>query len=77
MDIHMPEMDGAQLLKRIKSSPRLTDIPVIIISSLNNPTKEQQLLSEHAHKVFSKPFSLPEMNQFFCEYQKEEKESFK
>jgi len=76
-DLNMPEMDGAQLLKRIKSSPKLMDIPVIIISSLNNSTKEQQLLSEHALKVFSKPLSLPEMSQFFIDYLKEEEESFK
>ena len=73
-DLNMPEMDGTQLLKRIKSSPRLTDIPVVIITSLNNPTKEQKLLPEHELKVFSKPFSLPEISQFFKNYLQETKE---
>ncbi|MCD4693730.1 MAG: response regulator, partial [Calditrichales bacterium] len=28
-DLNMPEMDGEQLLKRMKSSPKLLDVPVI------------------------------------------------
>ncbi|MCP4613161.1 MAG: response regulator, partial [Planctomycetes bacterium] len=36
-DLHMPEMDGLALLKHVKSSPRLHEIPVIIISSAANP----------------------------------------
>ncbi len=73
-DLNMPEMDGTQLLKRIKSSPKLNNIPVIIISSLNNTTREKMLLIEHALKVFSKPLSLPEMNQFFKNYLQKENE---
>lgn len=67
-DLNMPEMDGTQLLKRIKSSPKLTDTPVIIISSLTNATREQQLLSDHALKVFKKPLSLTEFGGFFNDY---------
>ena len=67
-DLNMPEMDGRQLLKRIKSSPKLTETPVVIISSLNNPTKENKLLAEYALKVFSKPISLPELGEFFNDY---------
>jgi len=67
-DLNMPEMDGTQLLKRIKSSPKLTDTPVIIISSLTNATREQQLLADHALKVFKKPLSLTEFSGFFRDY---------
>ena len=67
-DLNMPEMDGTQLLKRIKNSPKLTDTPVIIISSLTNATREKQLLPDHALKVFKKPLSLPEFSGFFSVY---------
>ena len=67
-DLNMPEMDGTQLLKRIKNSPKLTDTPVIIISSLTNATREQQLLADHALKVFKKPLSLTEFSGFFRDY---------
>lgn len=35
-DIEMPQMDGHHLLKRLKSHPRLNELPVVIFSSLIN-----------------------------------------
>jgi len=35
-DIEMPQMDGHHLIKRIKSNPRLKELPVVIFSSLIN-----------------------------------------
>ncbi|MBA4368746.1 MAG: response regulator [Desulfobacterium sp.] len=56
-DLHMPEMDGTELLKRIKSSPRFHEIPVIIISSAANPKKVEELKELLALDVLSKPVS--------------------
>lgn len=61
-DLNMPVMDGEGLIKRMKSSPRFFDIPVIVITSLNNPANEQKLLRENANAVLSKPLSLPAMH---------------
>ena len=67
-DLNMPNMDGEQLLKRIKSSPKLNDIPVVVISSMTNESKENKLLSEHAAKIFPKPISLPDIQDFLENY---------
>lgn len=56
-DLHMPEMDGTELLKRIKSSPRFHETPVIIISSAANPKKVEELKALLALDVLSKPIS--------------------
>ena len=56
-DLHMPEMDGLALLKFVKSSPRLHDIPVIIISSAANPKKIKELSEAKAFKILKKPIS--------------------
>jgi two-component system, chemotaxis family, chemotaxis protein CheY len=56
-DLHMPEMDGTELLKRIKSSPRFHETPVIIISSAANPKKVEELKELQALDVLSKPVS--------------------
>jgi CheY-like chemotaxis protein len=37
LDVMMPEMDGWELLQRIRTSPRTTDVPVIICSVFNDP----------------------------------------
>ncbi len=60
-DVNMPEMDGLNLLKRIKSSPKLFDVPVVVITSLKNDTSERLMLKEHATAVLGKPIAIPEM----------------
>lgn len=71
-DLNMPDMNGEQLLKRIKSSPKLNDIPVVVISSMTNESTESKLLSEHAEKIFPKPLSLPDIQDFLETYTEEE-----
>lgn len=56
-DLNMPVMDGATLLKWVKSSPRLHDLPVLVITSAGNPAKEQELLALGAFGVLNKPVS--------------------
>lgn len=56
-DLNMPVMDGATLLKWVKSSPRLHDLPVLVITSAGNPAKEEELLSLGAFGVLNKPVS--------------------
>jgi len=54
-DINMPVMDGRQFLARVKSSPRLTNLPVLVITSTSNPTAESELLQMGAFAVLNKP----------------------
>lgn len=56
-DLNMPIMDGATLLKWIKASPKLNDIPVVVVTSAGNPAKEQELADLGAFAVLSKPIS--------------------
>ncbi len=56
-DLNMPVMDGAELLMKIKTSPNLTDITVIIITSAENPEKKKELLEQGAYEVLGKPVS--------------------
>jgi len=56
-DLNMPVMDGTTLLKWIKASPKLYDLPVIIITSANNEAKDSELTKLGAYKVLNKPIS--------------------
>ncbi len=58
-DLNMPVMDGETLLKWVRASPKLLDMPVVIITSAGNPAKEQELLQLGALKVINKPVSPP------------------
>lgn len=60
-DLNMPVMDGETLLKWVKASPKLCELPVIVITSAGNPAKEKQLLEMGARQVINKPVSPPVM----------------
>lgn len=56
-DLNMPRLDGKGLLLAVKSSPKLTDIPVIVVSSLANPAMEKELSLIGVNSIINKPVS--------------------
>lgn len=56
-DLTMPVMDGETLLKWLKGTPALKELPVLVISSAGNPAKEAELLKLGALAVLAKPFT--------------------
>ena len=54
-DIEMPKMDGHRLTKLVKSNPALTNIPVIIFSSLIDENMRRKGLELGADAQLSKP----------------------
>ena len=56
-DLNMPVMDGEALLKELQGNPKLSTIPVLVITSAGNPAKETALQSLGAYAVLNKPVS--------------------
>ncbi|SRR6056297_2218334 len=67
-DLNMPVMDGQTLVKWVKASPKLCDMPIIVITSAGNPAKEAQLLELGAYRVLNKPVSPPMMMEALEEF---------
>ncbi|XP_020597830.1 two-component response regulator ORR9-like [Phalaenopsis equestris] len=61
-DYCMPEMSGFDLLKKIKESSAFKDIPVVIMSSENVPSRINRCLEEGAEEFILKPVKLSDMN---------------
>jgi putative two-component system response regulator len=59
LDVEMPGMDGYEVLKRIKSTPGICDIPVIFVTAKSDPGSELTGLNLGAIDYISKPFSPP------------------
>ncbi len=55
LDVEMPDMNGYQVLERLKADARLAAVPVIILTALVDPTSEEQALSLGAVDFISKP----------------------
>ncbi len=62
-DIHLPKMDGFELIQRIRSQPRFTRLPIVVISGDSDPSTPGRLLSLGADAYFSKPYSPAEVRQ--------------
>ena len=54
-DLNMPVMDGEALLREIKGATAWKKIPVVVITSTSNDTREKVLLEAGAEAVISKP----------------------
>jgi signal transduction histidine kinase len=57
LDIIMPGMDGYQVLERVKGDPALRDIPVIVISALDEIDSAVRCIEMGAEDYLPKPFN--------------------
>lgn len=60
-DIYMPEMNGHEFLLQLKASELFSDIPVIVLSSMENSGQRIQLLEDGADDFILKPFNPQEL----------------
>lgn len=57
LDVMMPDMDGFEVLHRLRDDPRTADIAVIFVSGLGRPEDEAQGLKLGASDYIAKPFN--------------------
>src|SRR4051794_41175047 len=58
LDILMPELDGFAVLDTVKADPRLRDIPVIMISALDEMDSVVRCIEAGAEDYLPKPFDV-------------------
>jgi adenylate cyclase len=59
LDIMMPEMDGYEVVRRLRSDPKTSEIPVIYLTAMNSVEDEQRGLELGAVDYIAKPISPP------------------
>ena len=57
LDVQMPEMDGYAVLEHLKADPRLRDIPVIMISAVDELESVVKCIELGAQDYLPKPFN--------------------
>jgi len=55
LDIRMPKMDGVEVLRRIKGYPRLHSIPVIMLTTTNDPREIKECYELGCNCYITKP----------------------
>ncbi len=58
LDLMMPNMDGYEFLKHLRSDPKGADVPVLIITSLNGAENELKGLELGADDFVTKPINM-------------------
>ena len=81
LDIMMPEMDGYEVISKLKKNPKWVDIPVIFLTAQSDESSEYKGLSLGAIDYVSKPFSAPMLlkrieNHLLLETQKRQLKAF-
>ncbi|QTA83537.1 Two component system response regulator/histidine kinase [Desulfonema limicola] len=61
LDILMPDMDGYEVCRQLKASAQTRDIPVIFISTLDNPQDKVRAFKTGGTDFIAKPFHLEEV----------------
>ncbi len=57
LDIELPQLDGIEVLRRLKDDPRLSPIPVIVISGVGEVESIVRCIDFGAEDYLSKPFN--------------------
>ena len=68
MDLMMPVLDGFQVIKEIKSTPRTANIPVLAVSALHRTNDRERAIAYGAAGYVSKPFDIDELTSMIERY---------
>ncbi|NJM94788.1 MAG: hybrid sensor histidine kinase/response regulator [Cytophagales bacterium] len=60
-DFMMPEMDGEEMVKTLRQSPRWADIPVIFLTAKSLDSEKSKILNLGVDDYLIKPFDLDEL----------------
>ena len=56
VDIHMPVMDGEEMIARVRATPDIANLPIVVVSSESNEARIERLRERVAGFVH-KPFT--------------------
>ncbi|NNJ09616.1 response regulator [Chloroflexales bacterium ZM16-3] len=61
LDVMLPDADGIEICQRVRAEPLLAEVPVILITSLNDPTARLRSLEVGADDFIMKPIDFIEL----------------
>ncbi len=61
LDLHLPDMPGTEVLRRLRAGARTADIPVVILTADGRPGLVGQLLDQSARAFLTKPLDVKEL----------------
>jgi DNA-binding response OmpR family regulator len=69
-DLNMPNMDGFELIGSLRENAQFVDLPVIILSSLNETPNKSKVIELRVNSYLQKPFNIEriqyEVSKYLC-----------
>jgi len=62
VDMHMPEMDGLEVVAKMRRSPQLADIPVVIMSANTSEFERNLVLAQNIQGYVAKPLNYNDLH---------------
>jgi nitrogen-specific signal transduction histidine kinase/CheY-like chemotaxis protein len=60
LDLHLPDMPGQEVLRRLLANPRTAEIPVVVLSADARPSLIKDLVDQGAKAFMTKPLDVKE-----------------
>jgi signal transduction histidine kinase/CheY-like chemotaxis protein len=61
LDLHLPDVPGDEVLRRLRQDPQTRDIPVVVISADASPGQVKRLLETGARAYLTKPIDIAQL----------------
>ncbi|MCB9438072.1 MAG: response regulator [Anaerolineales bacterium] len=61
LDLMMPDVDGYEVCRRIRSHPDLKELPIIIVSARTDTTAIEKAIDSGANVYLTKPINLAQL----------------
>lgn len=61
LDVMMPDLDGIEVCRRLRSQPQHASLPILLVTALNRPEDKARGLEAGANDFLSKPFDEAEL----------------
>ena len=58
VDLHLPDLDGREILEQLKADPATADIPVVVLSADATPGQVERLRAAGAADYLTKPLDV-------------------
>lgn len=61
LDLHLPDMRGEEVLRRLKAEDRSAEVPVVVVSADATPGQVERLQAAGAEAYLTKPFEVTQL----------------
>jgi two-component system response regulator len=63
LDLRLPKVDGLEVLRTVKNNPRLSDIPVVVLTTSANDVDIERAYAQQANSYLVKPENFPALDE--------------